>query len=234
MPSNRYRLEADPSLIPMPTLPALIWAEGIAPPVPTETASEVLRELLERVQSTGEEFVPPAIRKRVRGMLRYGKYKPAGRSKPASEFLLRAALSDAFPLVNGPVDVNNIVSLESGLPGSIFDADLTGRELLIRRGEPGESYVFNASGQSIDLEDLLLVSRSTESGWIPCGNPVKDSMETKIHRGTQNVLAVFYAPIDEPLESVESWAGRFAELLASHCGANVVGFRVIEEAIRLS
>ncbi len=226
MPSDGYRLVADPALNPSPTLPALIWAEGIAPPVPTETTPEVLRALLERVQSVGEEFVPSTTRQRVRGMLRFGKYKPAGRSKPASEFLLRAALSDAFPLVNGPVDVNNIVSLESGLPGSIFDAELSGRELRVRRGEPGESYVFNTSGQSIDLEDLLLVSRSTGSGWIPCGNPVKDSMETKIRLETRDVLAILYAPTDEPIASVETWAARYAELLDRQCSASSVGYRL--------
>jgi len=144
---------------------------------------------------------PLEVRQRVRKMLRHGKYKPAGRSKPASEFLLRAALSESFPLINEPVDVNNAVSLESGFPGSIFDADISGRHLLIRRGLPNEQYVFNPSGQTIDLQDLLLVSRKTETGWEPCGNPVKDAMITKISADTVNVVAVLYAPIDEPISS---------------------------------
>ncbi len=223
MTETAYRIESDPSLDPTPVLPALIWAEGIDPPAPTEAAPEALAELLARVRSAGEAFVPQEVRQRVRGMLRHGKYKPSGRGKPASEFLLRAALSDAFPRVNGPVDVNNLVSLESGLPGSIFDADLSGRRLLIRRGAPGESYVFNPSGQSIDLQDLLLVCRFADGAWEPCGNPVKDSMETKIRPETRDVVAVLYAPADEP---VERWADRYAELLVRHCGAERVGFRV--------
>jgi len=221
-----YRLESDPSLTPSPVLPALIWAEGIDPPAPTEGTPEALAELLARVRSAGEAFVPQEMRRRVRGTLRHGVYKPSGRGKPASEFLLRAALSDAFPRVNRPVDVNNLVSLESGLPGSIFDAALSGRRLLIRRGAPGESYVFNPSGQSIDLQDLLLVCRFTDGAWEPCGNPVKDSMETKIRPETRDVVAVLYAPADEPVESVERWAGRYAELLVRHCGAERVGRRV--------
>jgi DNA/RNA-binding domain of Phe-tRNA-synthetase-like protein len=223
---NEYRLELEPSLAPPPVVPALIWAEGIAAPVPTEATAEILEELLSLAQSTGEGFIPPEMRQRVRRMLRYGKYKPSGRSKPASEFLLRAALDGSFPLVSGPVDVNNIVSLESGFPGSIFDADLSGRHLLLRRGAPGESYVFNSSGQSIDLEDLLLVCRLTEGGWKPCGNPVKDSMATKIRPETRDVIAVLYAPADEPLKAIERWAGRYAELLDRLCGAVAVGFRV--------
>jgi DNA/RNA-binding domain of Phe-tRNA-synthetase-like protein len=221
-----YRIEPDPSFAPSPVLPALIWAEGIAPPTPTETTPEILGDLLRRIRSIGEDSVPAEMRRRVRAMLRYGKYKPSGRSKPASEFLLRAALGESFPLVNGPVDVNNIVSLESGLPGSIFDADLSGRHLLLRRGVPGESYVFNPSDQSIDLEDLLLVCRMTQSGWEPCGNPVKDSMATKIRPETRGVVAVLYAPADEPRDAVERWARHFAELLERQCGAASAGLRV--------
>ena len=226
MTESEYRLWADPSLDPSPLRPALIWAEGIDPPTPTEDPHPALAEVVERVQAAGEEFVPAEMRRRVRGMLRYGKYKPSGRSKPASEFLLRAALGGTFPRVNGPVDVNNLVSLESGLPGSIFDSTLSGRVLRLRRGRPGESYVFNPSGQSIDLADLLLVCRETDEGWTPCGNPVKDSMATKIRSETRDVVAVLYAPADEPEPSVERWATRFADLLEDHCGARAVGVRV--------
>lgn len=230
MSGTAYRLERDPSLDPTPVLPALIWAEGIEPPAATAAPPEPLSELLDRVRATGETFVQEEMRRRVRGMLRFGTYKPSGRSKPASEFLLRAALADAFPLVNGPVDVNNLVSLESGLPGSIFDAALSGRHLTIRRGLPGESYVFNPSGQTIDLQHLLLVCRRTDDGWRPCGNPVKDSMATKIRAGTNDVVAVLYAPADEPVRSVERWAARYAELLERLGGASTAGFRVGFEA----
>lgn len=226
MTEKEHRLERDSSLIPSPSTPVLIWADVIEAPAPTETMPDMLRDLIRRAQSVGEEFVPGEVRQRVRQILRYGKYRPSGRSKPASEFLLRAALDDSFPLVNGPVDVNNVVSLESGFPGSIFDAKLSGRHLLLRRGAPGESYVFNPSGQSIDLQDLLLVCRRTEDGWEPCGNPVKDSMMTKIRPETRSVLAVLYVPCDEPIASVERWGSRYAELLKSHCGADRVGFRV--------
>jgi len=226
MAETAYRLEFDPSLTPSPVLPALVWAEGIDPPTPAEAMPEVLSELLARVRSSGEEFVSPEMRRRVRGMLRHGKYKPSGRSKPASEFLLRAALSNTFPLVNGPVDANNVVSLESGLPGSIFDAALSGQRLLLRRGTPGESYVFNPSGQSIDLQDLLLVCRLAEGAWEPCGNPVKDSMATKIRPETRDVVAVVYAPADEPREVIVRWADRYSQLLKSLCGAKCVGHRV--------
>jgi DNA/RNA-binding domain of Phe-tRNA-synthetase-like protein len=225
--SETYQLKLDASLDPCPATFALIWAEGIRPPEAPANAPAFLEPLLNAALALGEEAVPASVRQRVRNILRHGKYKPTGRSKPASEFLLRAALGESFPLVNGPVDVNNAISLQSGFPGSIFDTDLTGKQLLIRRGFPDEEYVFNPSGQTIDLEDLLLVCRKTEDAWEACGNPVKDAMTTKISTNTENVIAVLYVPIDEPTPSVEKWARRYEALLAEHCGAANSGCQII-------
>jgi len=216
-------VDLDPRLSPPPVVPGLVWAEGVRV-VPSSSTPPFLLPLLDRVRQAGEDFVPQAVRDSVRAMLRFGRYKPSGRGKPASEFLLRAALAGEFPRVNGPVDVNNAVSLESGLPASIFDADLSGRELLLRRGEAGEAYVFNSSGQSIDLEDLLVVCGRRDDAWRPCGNPVKDAMATKVQSGTTNVLAVLYAPVGEAGSTLGSWCIRFAELLSLHCGAARTGF----------
>jgi DNA/RNA-binding domain of Phe-tRNA-synthetase-like protein len=227
MPRETYRLEVEAGLVPCPAILALIWAEGIRPPTTPSDPPTFLEPLLNAAVIKGEEYVPAEVRQRVRKMLRHGKYKPSGRSKPASEFLLRAALSESFPLVNEPVDVNNAISLESGFPGSIFDADLSGRHLLIRRGLPDENYVFNPSRQMIDLQDLLLVCRKADAGWEPCGNPIKDAMITKISTDTVNIVAVLYAPIDEPVSSVEDWAKRYAVILAEHCGASDSGYQVI-------
>lgn len=227
MDKTVYRLEVAPVFPLLPVLPALIWAEGITTPRPTGTPPVFLAEILAEVEDAGEGFIPVEMRRRVRGMLRHGRYKPSGRGKPASEFLLQAALNGSFPLVNGPVDVNNAISLASGLPGSIFDADLSGAHLLLRRGWHEESYRFNPTGQTIDLEDLLLVCRRAGEVWEPCGNPVKDAMVTKIHCGTRRVAAVLYAPADEPVSSLEGWAARYAEFLTTHCKAATAGYKVV-------
>ena len=221
-------LVLDSSLDPCPVRAALIWAEGIQSPLPSEELPDLLAELVERAREAGEDFWPQAVKARVRDMLRHGKYKPAGRGKPASEFLLKAAMAQQFPSVNPPVDVNNAISLESGLPGTIFDLKLSGPDLLLRRGQPGESYVFNRTGQGIDLQDLLLVCRRHDGEWQPCGNPVKDSMDTKIQDSTRDVVAVLYAPADEASAEVGRWAKRYAEALRSHCEAERVTWRVVE------
>jgi DNA/RNA-binding domain of Phe-tRNA-synthetase-like protein len=188
----------------------------------TKKAPAFLQDLLDRVQS-GYQVVSAQRKAAVRNMLRYGSYKPAGRSKPASEYLLAAA-ADGFPLVNGPVDVNNAVSLQWGYPASIFDATLSGWNLLLRRGTRGERYVFNLSGQTIELEDLLCICREINGAWVPCGNPVKDSMATKISATTTQVVGVICSPVEESPGDLRDAAGRFASLLASHCGATQTSF----------
>lgn len=224
--SQTYTLVLDPA-IPEPPIIPLIWAEQVDPPQVPEKMPPYLAAVVDEARRTGEGFIPPEVRARVRKMLRFGKYRASGRGKPASEFLLRAALEERFPVIGGPVDVNNAISLSTGFPGSLFDADRTGPDLLLRHGREGEAYVFNRSGQTIDLQDLLLVCRKAEFGWEPCGNPVKDSMTTKIGDGTRNVLAVLYVPADEPPDAAEVCAARYAELLETECGAQRVGFTVV-------
>jgi DNA/RNA-binding domain of Phe-tRNA-synthetase-like protein len=203
---------------------AVVWGLSLPGCPKTMAAPDFLSDILERVQISGEGHLSAARKAAVRKILRFGKFKPSGRSKPSSEYLLRSALQGNFPLVNGPVDVNNAISLDSGYPASIFDLDLCGTSLLLRRGTQGESYVFNSSGQSIDLEDLLCVCRAGGDGWIPCGNPVKDAMATKITESTRNVAGVIYAPSSEPREGLESAAKRFCALLRSDCKAVECGW----------
>ena len=52
-------------------------------------------------------------------------------------------------------------------------------------------------------------------------------MTTKTSANTVNVIAVLYAPIDEPISSVEDWSQRYATILAEHCGADDSGYEVI-------
>jgi len=118
--------------------------------VPLSLRDEVLRGACDAGTKGFETRI-----KAVRDMLRNGRYKPAGRAKPSSEYLLAAALDGSFPRVNPLVDAVNLASLKYMYPMSIFDADRAGQALLCRLGAPGEDYVFNSSGQKIDVEDLV-------------------------------------------------------------------------------
>ena len=217
----------DPSLLPSPVRVAVVAAGRIAPPSTGAPAPSGLPALLRRVAAEGVAVWPEGRRERVRDMLRHGRFHPTGRSKPSSEFLLGAAVRGEFPLVNGPVDVNNQVSLETGFPASVFDADRTGPRLLLRRGRPGESYVFNRAGQAIDLVDLLVVCRGAEEDAEPCGNPVKDAMATKVDGETRRLVAVVYAPAADPPGDLDGAAARYAQLLAERCGAGDLTVHVV-------
>jgi DNA/RNA-binding domain of Phe-tRNA-synthetase-like protein len=219
-------LIVDPSLEPLTVRAALVWGLDLPGCSKSASPSAYLSALLARVRAAGDGFLPAERRAAVRKTLRFGSYKPSGRSKPSSEYLLAAALEGDFPLVNGPVDVNNAVSLEWGYPASIFDMELCGAALLLRRGQSGESYVFNPSGQIIELKDLLCVCRAEGEAWKPCGNPVKDAMVTKTRESTQNVAAVIYAPSSEPRAELDAAAERFATLLRSECKAAEIGWSI--------
>jgi len=155
----------------------------------------------------------------VRDMLRHGAYKPTGRGKPASEYLLRAALESAFPVVNNLVDINNLVSVSTLLPISVVDLGRAGSSRFrVRRGREGEEYAFNPSGQVLSLRDLLLAAALP--GDTPCATPIKDSQATKTHGGTVEAMGLVYAPSALAREA-EAAAGRMAGLIRRFAGAEV-------------
>ena len=132
-------------------------------------------------------------RQAVRDALRHGAYKPTGRAKPAAEYLLRAAAEVTFPRVNSVVDVCNALSLDHLVPISLWDLDLAGADAFtVRRGHPGETYVFNHTGQEIALDDLLLGARAPDDA--PLVTPVKDGLATKTTPATTRVAGLVYAP----------------------------------------
>lgn len=164
----------------------------------------------------------------VRDLLRFGRYKPTGRGKPASEYLVKAAVEGRFPRINNLVDINNLVSLESRLPISLVDLARAGTsEFMLRRGRAGEAYVFNATGQTIEVQDLLLVARLPADE--ACANPVKDSMATKLGDDATDVMAVLYAPAASAALLSDA-TRRFAEALAAWGGATSVAHAVSSEA----
>lgn len=128
------------------------------------------------------------VRTAVRALLRHGGFKPSGRSKPASEYLGAAVAEGRFPRINAGVDACNVVSLHSGLPISLIDLDRVEGALVIRIAPPGTSYVFNPSGQVIDVSGLLCVYDAQG----PTGTPVKDAQRTKTHADTRATLSVVW------------------------------------------
>lgn len=128
------------------------------------------------------------VRSAVRDLLRHGGYKPTGRGKPASEYLVGAVGEGKLGSINAAVDACNVVSLHSGLPISVVDLDLARGPFRIGLAPAGSKYVFNQSGQEIDLGGLLCVF--DQEG--PCANGVKDSQRTKTRPETARTLSVVW------------------------------------------
>lgn len=160
------------------------------------------------------------LRMVVRDMLRHWGHKPAGRGKPASEYLVRAVREGDLGSINLAVDVCNVVSLHSGFPIALVDLGRALPPFHVTPGGEDESYVFNASGQEMSLRGLICL-RDAQG---PCANPVKDAQRTKTDEGTTETLTVLWgvAGYEERVQEAVSW---YQELL-QRAGATVEAVEV--------
>ena len=165
------------------------------------TPDEILRLLrLDAPAPLGRE---EGVRAAVRDLLRWGGYRPTGRGKPASEYLVRAAGEGTLGSINPAVDACNAVSLHSGLPISVVDLDLARPPFRIEVAPEGLHYVFNASGQEIDLAGLLCLFDAAG----PCANAVRDAQRTKTRPETRSTLSILWgtAGHEDRLPAAEQW-----------------------------
>jgi DNA/RNA-binding domain of Phe-tRNA-synthetase-like protein len=143
-----------------------------------------------------------ATKRAVRDLLRHGGFKPSGRSKPASEYLVAAFAEGRWPTVSPLVDLCNVASLRSGLPISVVDLDKTRGDLAIQIAPAGTSYVFNPSGQVIDASGLVCLYDAEG----PTGTPVKDAQRTKTDAATKNLVVVIWGTRALPGRTAETVA----------------------------
>lgn len=213
---NVSGLEVDPAVI---ELDAAVLVSTFSQPLQAMAPSEALaRWLTLQPDPPAPMTADDAVRAAVRDLLRQGGYKPTGRGKPASEYLLRAAGEGKLQPINPAVDVCNVVSLHSGLPISVVDLDRAAPPFRIALAPAGARYVFNASGQEIDLAGLPCLFDAQG----PCANAVKDSQRTKTSGATRRTLTVIWGSTRLGGRSAEArkW---YAELV-SELGAAVTGF----------
>ena len=156
-----------------------------------------------------------AFRKACRDMMRIGSYKPTGRGKPASEYLLKTAFEGNFPRINTVVDINNYISLKYLVPISLWDTDKIHADFwLFRPGHKEEQFIFNTSGQTIKLHDLITGFAVKNGEETPIVTPIKDCQLTKTDSTTSNIMAAVYYPAhwsDNP--KLEDILDEFNELL---------------------
>lgn len=173
---------------PHPLLDAVIFVTTFPRPLAELPDRAEVADLFASAEAPVQTSEP--VRAAVRDLLRHGGYKPTGRGKPSSEYLVRA-VSDAdgaLSAINPAVDTCNAVSLHSGLPISVVDLGRTRPPLSISIAPAGARYVFNASGQEIDLGGLLCLFDADG----PCANGVKDAQRTKTTPATTTTLSIIW------------------------------------------
>lgn len=198
---------------PHPLLQAAAFETEFAQPLGELPSPDWLKALLSLEARDVPMKADDAVRGAVRDLLRQGGYKPTGRGKPASEYLVRAVGEGALNSINAAVDACNVASLHSGLPISVVDLDRAQPPFRIALGAKDAHYVFNASGQEIDVEGLLCLYDAQG----PCANAVKDSQRTKTHPGTRRTLSIVWgtSALDGRAEATARWYRGLLEKLGA-------------------
>ncbi len=198
-----------------PTLRVAVFSTELSAPLTAVATPDWLIELL-RGSAQAPVQRSEALRAAIRDMLRHGGYKPTGRGKPASEYLVRTAEEGGIRSINMAVDACNVVSLHSGFPISVVDYDSLQQPLRIGIAETGTSYVFNPTGQEIDVSGLVCLHDCAGA----CGNAVKDSQRTKTGPESRRTLSVIWgcAGYEVQLAAALAWY----EQLLQQAGATVL------------
>lgn len=111
-----------------------------------------------------------------------------GRYRVSSEALLRRVRrGDKLYPVNSVVDVNNLLSLQSGLSVGSYDLANIHGPIILRRAVQGEGYT-GIGKDLLDLENMLVLA--DDAGIF--GSSMSDSTRAMVTEETKEILAVIY------------------------------------------
>ena len=144
------------------------------------------------------------------------------RYRPANESLLRRVLNHrGLPRINLIVDINTLVSLESGFALGCYDLAQLAGPIVVRRGATGESYA-PIGKPDVDAANRLVLA--DEHGIF--GSPTADGQRTMVTPVTRDTLFVIFA-FEAASAAVEQAATRAATLLADLGGATIREQRIV-------
>ena len=185
----------------------------------------VVREPDERFWSEMEETYLPEVRAAIEGKgwseipgvrgsrLMYKAFgRNPGRYRVSSEALMRRVRrSDPLYRINSVVDVNNLISVKSGLSVGAYDLDKVQGNIVMRRGAAGETYP-GIGKDAIDLENLLVLTDDLGA----FGSSMSDSTRSMVTLGSTDILVVLHcfendmdlpALLEETKSAFERYAG---------------------------
>ena len=136
-----------------------------------------------------------------------------GRYRVSSEALLRRVRrGDDLYHINSVVDVNNLISIESGLSVGSYDLAHTQGTITLRKAENGEGYT-GIGKDFLDMENMLVLA--DDEGIF--GSSMSDSTRAMVTEQTKDVLVVIYCfenNIDLPalVEKAQTDFQKFADV----------------------
>ena len=134
-----------------------------------------------------------------------------GRYRVSSEALLRRVRrGDELYHINTVVDVNNLLSVKSGLSVGSYDLACVSGPIVLRRAGAGEGYT-GIGKDFLDMENMLVLT--DDEG--PFGSSMSDSTRAMVTEQAKDILVVIYCfenAIDLPalLEEGKAAFARFA------------------------
>jgi DNA/RNA-binding domain of Phe-tRNA-synthetase-like protein len=148
--------------------------------------------------------------------------KDPARYRPAAEALLRRVVQGkGLFRVSNVIDVNNLLSLESGFSIGTYDAARLVPPLVFRRGRTGESYEGIGRG-ALNLEGLPVLADLTG----PFGSPTSDSVRSMVVTTTTRITMVIIG--FRPAVVKAALLERAQKLLETHCRARSLTAQLVE------
>ena len=174
---------------------------------------EILPRIRENIE--GKEWAEvPGVRGSRAAYKAFGRNP--GRYRVSSEALLRRVRrGDELYHVNSVVDVNNLISVESGLSVGSYDLDEVHGTVTLRKAEAGEGYQ-GIGKDFLDMENMLVLA--DQDGIF--GSSMSDSTRAMVTGKTRHVLAVIYC--FEDAVDLEALLERAKEAFRTYAGAERV------------
>lgn len=163
--------------------------------VKVESRNDALWERLENsvfpmVKETLERMAlseVPGIRSSRAAYKAFGK--DPSRYRVSSEALWRRiGQGKGMYQVNTVVDVNNLISIESGFSAGSYDLQQVGQKLEVRLGKAGEAYK-GIGKEMLNIENLPVIADETSA----FGSSTSDSERAMITERSSDILTIIYA-----------------------------------------
>lgn len=154
-------------------------------------------------------------------------YKDLGidptKTRPSSEALARRVLKgEALYRVNTLVDALNLCSLRAQLPFGLYDLGRVQPPVVLRRGQPGESYE-GIRKAAVNVEGRPVLADAQGA----FGNPTSDSGRTMVRPETTRALVTVYAPARYATPRLERVLDDTQATLTRFCGGTVGERRLV-------